>query len=184
MKFEKQKQEFETKSSRDLWYNRLQEKLIEKEAAQAEKNYYKGLSEDIKDDVTDPVNIHSMFQDMDIMIKYKITDNINGINHDLIVPSLNNEYHNFDIYQNTMRAYATKSEYDVNNLLLNIIETDARTMLFMNICLTITLSMTVYYFISVYIAGIIAFIAAVISIIIYNVKVKRSVRTGSKYNYI
>jgi hypothetical protein len=184
MKFEKQKQEFEAKSSRDLWYNRLQEKINEKLAATAEKDYYKGLSEDIKDDVSDPTNIYSMFQDMDIMIKYKITDNINGINHDLIVPSINNEYHNFDIYQNTMRAYASKSEYDANNLLLNIIETDARTMLFVNICLIITLSMTVYYYLSVYIAGIIAIIAAVISMIVYTVKIKRSVRTGSKYNYV
>jgi hypothetical protein len=83
-----------------------------------------------------------------------------------------------------MRAYASKSEYDANNLLLNIIETDARTMLFVNICLIITLSMTVYYYLSVYIAGIIAIIAAVISMIVYTVKIKRSVRTGSKYNYV
>lgn len=182
-KFEMQKQEFIAKSNWDVWYKKLEEKRKEKEAAEAEKTYYKGLSDEIKGDVGDPASIYAMFQDMDIMIKYKINDNINGINYDLIVPSLNNEYHNFNIYKNTMQAYASKSEYDVNNLLLTIRETDAKTMLFLNICMTISLTMAIFYYLSIYVAGTVAIIAVIMAIVIYSIRIKKPVRTGSKYSY-
>ena len=114
---------------------------------------------------------------------YSINDNINGINYDLITPNMSSEYYEFDKYRKSMQVSAYKSEFDVNNKVLEIRGMEAKTVLFLNLSLIIMICITIYYYLSSHIAALIAIVAIMIAIIMYAVKMRGPVRSRARNYY-
>ncbi len=169
----------DAKNNRDKIEKDLQEWVKKKSKVDSEATFYKGISDEMKADI----NEYEVLKDADTIIIYSMNDNINGINHDLIVPNITNEYYNFDKYRKEIKNHASQSESEVNNRILNMKYMEARTILFLHLTLIISLCMTIYYYMSSNLAIIIAIIASTIALIIYSFSTTRLVRNRARQYY-
>jgi hypothetical protein len=169
----------DAKNNREKIEKELQEWVQKKSRIDSEAVFYQGISDEMKADV----NEYEIMKDADSIIIYSINDNINGMNYDLIVPNITNEYYNFDKYRKEIKLHASKSESEINNTFLNMKYMESRTILFLHLTLIITICMTVYYYMSSYLAVLIAVIASSIALIIYRFSTVRMVRNRAKQYY-
>lgn len=175
-KYKEHLQKSKERQSKQEYYDDLIRQL---ETEKNERDYYKTIRDAVKDDV-DPSMI---IKDIDAMFLYSITDSINGINYDLISPNIAKEYHHYNEYKRSVKLSALKSEFDLNNKILQIRNMEARTVLFLNLSIIISICMSIYYYISYEIAGIIALILIIISVIIFAVQNKGPVRSQARNYY-
>lgn len=176
---EKYQQFLAKRKEKDTAQEKYDAIVQQKQAEESTRDYYKSVQNAIKDDV----DISIVIKDIDVMIVYSITDNINGINYDLITPSMSSEYYEFDKYRKSMQLSAHQSEFNINDKLLGIRAMEARTLLFLNLAVIIMICMTVYYYTASNIAVFIGIIATIIAIVIYSVKLKGPVRSRARNYY-
>lgn len=176
---EKYQQFLAKRKERDTAQERFDAIVKQKEAELKNRDYYKSVRDAIKDDV----DISMVIKDIDVSIVYSITDNINGINYDLITPNMSSEYYEFDKYRKSMQLSAHQSEFDVNDKLLSIRSMEAKTVLFLNLSLIIMICMTLYYYLSSQVAAVIAVVCIIIAIVIYSVKLRGPVRSRARNYY-
>jgi hypothetical protein len=176
---EKYKEFLAKRKEKDTAEEKYRAIIKQKEAEISTRDYYKTVRDAIKDDV----DISIVIKDIDLSMIYSINDNINGINYDLITPNMSSEYYEFDKYRKSMQVSAYKSEFDVNNKVLEIRGMEAKTVLFLNLSLIIMICITIYYYLSSHIAALIAIVAIMIAIIMYAVKMRGPVRSRARNYY-
>jgi hypothetical protein len=203
MKLRKDLQIQELRAEKNEIAEEIARQIIIKEQAfadeQTAKNYKENLPRELQrkieartiqiqqsayyEEVTENYEISNIFKDMDVQILYNITDDVNGLNYEMVVPILNKEYDKFNKLSTNIQSATTRSDHDINVKWIDSHHARAQTRLFMHISLVICVCMVFYYNQTPKIAVAIAIIASTVIITLYNVEITRRVRTRHRHNY-
>lgn len=203
MKLRKDLQIQDLRAEKNEIAEELARQIIIKEQAfadeQAAKNYKENLPKELQrkieartiqiqqsayyKEVTGNYDISNIFNDMDVQVLYNITDDVNGLNYEMVAPILNKEYDKFNKLSTNIQSATTRSDHDINVKWLESHHARAQTRLFMHISLVICVCMAFYYNQTPKTAVAIAIIASTVVLTVYNVEISRRVRTRHRHNY-